>query len=81
MRLRIVHRLKNLLCALNHEYADFKQHLEDGDEVAFLPAGEWWLSMLIEIRNQAFDPWQEGQSLSGKFRDWLLVAMVPVRHS
>ncbi|WP_423907462.1 MoaD/ThiS family protein [Candidatus Spongiihabitans sp.] len=28
---------ENLLCALNHEYADFKQHLEDGDEVAFFP--------------------------------------------
>ncbi len=28
---------KNLLCAINHEYADFKQRIEDGDEVAFFP--------------------------------------------
>lgn len=28
---------ESLLCALNHEYADFKQHLKDGDEVAFFP--------------------------------------------
>ncbi len=28
---------KNLLCAVNHEYADFKQGLQDGDEVAFFP--------------------------------------------
>ena len=28
---------RNLLCAKNHEYADFNQRLEDGDEVAFFP--------------------------------------------
>jgi molybdopterin synthase sulfur carrier subunit len=28
---------RNLLCAKNHEYADFNQHLDDGDEVAFFP--------------------------------------------
>ncbi len=28
---------KNLLCALNHEYADFQQRIEDGDEIAFFP--------------------------------------------
>ncbi len=28
---------KNLLCAVNHEYAGFGQRLEDGDEVAFFP--------------------------------------------
>ncbi len=28
---------KNLLCAVNYEYADFKQRLKDGDEVAFFP--------------------------------------------
>jgi len=27
----------NLLCAKNHEYAEFGQHLDDGDEVAFFP--------------------------------------------
>lgn len=27
----------NLLCAVNHEYADFKQCVQDGDEVAFFP--------------------------------------------
>jgi len=28
---------KNLLCALNHEYTDFSQRINDGDEVAFFP--------------------------------------------
>ena len=28
---------KNLLCAVNHEYAKFDQPLEDGDEIAFFP--------------------------------------------
>jgi len=27
----------NLLCAKNHEYAEFGQRLDDGDEVAFFP--------------------------------------------
>ena len=27
----------NLLCAVNHEYADLDRPLEDGDEVAFFP--------------------------------------------
>ena len=27
----------NLLCAVNHEYADLDRALEDGDEVAFFP--------------------------------------------
>jgi molybdopterin synthase sulfur carrier subunit len=27
----------NLLCALNHEYAEMDQKVEDGDEVAFFP--------------------------------------------
>jgi len=28
---------ENLLCARNHEYADFEQAVEDGDEIAFFP--------------------------------------------
>ena len=28
---------ENLLCALNHEYADFSELVKDGDEVAFFP--------------------------------------------
>jgi molybdopterin synthase sulfur carrier subunit len=28
---------KNLLCAVNHEYAGFQDPLKDGDEVAFFP--------------------------------------------
>ncbi len=35
----VAHRAppKNLLCARNHDYADFNQLLHDGDEVAFFP--------------------------------------------
>lgn len=28
---------ENLLCARNHEYVDFQQAVDDGDEVAFFP--------------------------------------------